>query len=823
MKLATTGPQDSIVSASLTQESARPRIDPVETAALQVKETTMDEIASLEDRWKVLERRSTSSFFLTWPWIGAWLGTHPQPKNVKIFEFRAGGALVGLAILGRATGSRFLARNKLLLHESGTAGLDSICIEGNGILCLPGFEGTAMLSLLRHLKAQPRTDDLVFSGITPNLRKFIADHGGGDWELSVDRADLSPYTDLDDIKSCRIDFLSTRSPSVRGRIRRMLRRASPFTVHRAGTCQQALDYLHILRKFHQARWENRGSRGAFAEPLFTSFHQTLIKKSFESGSIELLLISDGERPVGALYNFIYQGVVHAYQSGFDYSSKHLSPGILCHYLAICHYLERGDVSRYDFLAGDSRYKRNLSTSAYPLEWCRLRRKSTSLAVEKAVRRLKNLTSFWGHTPQVAAKNILAANKNASILIGSEYTSLKVLSLIDTRKVSGPAKGLLQLARHLGTFDIVLEIAVITYEDQRSQAFVEECRQAGIKVHTLQQASFSIPSLVSLYRQYSALITRGNFAILQSHGYKTHLLACLGALRFQLPWISVNHGWTSQDYKVCFYQWLERRLLLFSSSAVAVSRSLHTELKNLRRSRPSIYIPNAVDSTTAPDAAEASASCSEHRAGSSFLLAQLNLPSGAFILGVIGRLSPEKGVADAIQALSLLPNSNVFLLIVGDGPLRADLEALAIASGQRDRVRFLPHQHDLAPLYRALDLIVIPSRSEGLPNVLLEACFFGVPVVATNVGDIPSIVIEDHSGYLCLPANSGALAHAIRKALSSDSARHNCAQRAREIVLKDFQAPERAAAFAAVYRAHAGQRNTGRRFSLRHITSGPPSR
>jgi glycosyltransferase involved in cell wall biosynthesis len=139
--------------------------------------------------------------------------------------------------------------------------------------------------------------------------------------------------------------------------------------------------------------------------------------------------------------------------------------------------------------------------------------------------------------------------------------------------------------------------------------------------------------------------------------------------------------------------------------------------------------------------------------------------GAPLVGAIGRLSPEKGVDVLIEAVSLMPSGSVSVVLAGDGPAREALEQQATALGIRSDIHFLGTVEDVGSLYRQLDLVVLPSRSEGLPNVLLEALSADVPVVATAVGAVPEVLVEEEAGRVVPPGDPRSLAEAIGDALA----------------------------------------------------------
>jgi glycosyltransferase involved in cell wall biosynthesis len=155
--------------------------------------------------------------------------------------------------------------------------------------------------------------------------------------------------------------------------------------------------------------------------------------------------------------------------------------------------------------------------------------------------------------------------------------------------------------------------------------------------------------------------------------------------------------------------------------------------------------------------------------------KLNLRSDAPLILFVGNLLPVKGLDVLIDALGLLVREGKPFRchLIGQGPLRFDLERRAAAAGIGDRVTFIGAvaHASLPDWFRAADLFVLPSRSEGVPNVLLEASACGIPYVASNVGGIPEIA-HTGRGTLVPPCDARALADAIAKALAAPSSEAN---------------------------------------------------
>jgi glycosyltransferase involved in cell wall biosynthesis len=125
-------------------------------------------------------------------------------------------------------------------------------------------------------------------------------------------------------------------------------------------------------------------------------------------------------------------------------------------------------------------------------------------------------------------------------------------------------------------------------------------------------------------------------------------------------------------------------------------------------------------------------------------ARFRLPSDAAVVGCIGSVSAEKRVGLAVDAVAQLPG--VHLLVVGDGPERPEIEVQA-RSVLRERATFTGVLEDVTPAYHAIDALLITSRTEGMPGVVLEAAMSGVPVVSTDVGGLRSMMDSGILGQL----------------------------------------------------------------------------
>lgn len=317
--------------------------------------------------WADLTARCGASFFLTPHWVETWLEVFGEDFDPQLIVLSEGGMPVAACMLVRRLFWRkFVPMRRVYLNCAGEDEADETCIEYNRFLCLRGREPEAAGRLIDWLGAG--WDELVLNGMEsiPSL---------GACGRSESEQKPSHYVDLAALRAAGASYDSVLSGNTRHQIRRSIR----FYEQTYGTAEfeqardqaSALSFLEELAALHQKSWSGRGKPGVFASEKFCRFHRRLI----ERGPVDLLRVRAGRQVVGLLHCFFHGGRVYFYQSGFHYLEDNRGkPGLVTHYMAINHYLaERPDVTEYDFLAGDSRYKRSLAKEHRMLEWAVVQR------------------------------------------------------------------------------------------------------------------------------------------------------------------------------------------------------------------------------------------------------------------------------------------------------------------------------------------------------------------------------------------------------------------------------------------------------------------
>lgn len=297
---------------------------------------------------------------------------------------------------------------------------------------------------------------------------------------------------------------------------------------------------------------------------------------------------------------------------------------------------------------------------------------------------------------------------------------------------------------------------------------------------------------SLVGKLVELCRQRQVAVWHAHDYKTNLLGLL--VRRSIPemkLVTTLHGWVLKTWKTPLYYTLDKFTLRNFDAVIAVSKDLFEQAQRWRVKPERLsLIHNAIDTTDfrrALSPAEARES--------------LGMPTNAFVVGGLGRLSFEKGFDILIRAVDDLiqQGRKVELWIGGEGAERAALEELRKQLGYADTtMRLLGHLPDPRMFLQALDAFVLSSRREGLPNVLLEAMALEVPVVSTQVAGVPSLIDDREHGLLVPVEDPAVIAAAVCRLMDSDELSTSIVDNAKARIRKEFDFGQRMRRVAEVY-------------------------
>jgi glycosyltransferase involved in cell wall biosynthesis len=359
--------------------------------------------------------------------------------------------------------------------------------------------------------------------------------------------------------------------------------------------------------------------------------------------------------------------------------------------------------------------------------------------------------------------------------------VRILAIMEAASVTGPAKNLLSFCRWTQTqAPPGLSLSVATYcrypDDGSGNKFVAVAREAGVPMHVLhERGAFDR----DVWKQMAALVERVQPDLVQTHNVKSHFLWRASGLRPGRKWIAFHHGYTTPTFKMRLYNRLDHWSLRAADRVVTVCQAFAPELmgRGVKRDRIRI-LHNSTESAPVVSAEERDR-----------LRRELRLPADELVMVTIGRLSREKAQGDFVDALARLRTARPELawraVIVGDGPERRNLETQIARLGLDGWVILAGFHARVAPFYGAADLFVLPSLSEGSPNVILEAMSARVPIVATAAGGTPEIVADGESALLVPPGAPPVLATALETALMDRELRFRLAEAAWVRAMTEF--------------------------------------
>ncbi len=353
------------------------------------------------------------------------------------------------------------------------------------------------------------------------------------------------------------------------------------------------------------------------------------------------------------------------------------------------------------------------------------------------------------------------------------TSRVLVHLMASPFFGGPERQVLGMANHL---DRAYRTVFLSFAERGlAEPFLQKARDAGHEALALRH---NAPHFKACAQEITAHLHELKAEILCCHGYKPDLIGLAAAKLARIPVISVSHGWTSATWKVRLNECADRLSLHGMNRIVCVSEGQARKVRACAIPRHKItVIHNAIDRTrfspeTAADPTE---------------LRSLFRGNVSQVVIALGRLSPEKGIGDLIRAATRVVSQrpDVGFVVFGDGPLSGVLKRQIVAANLQQRFILGGFRSDVDRLLPQADLVAIPSYTEGLPNVALEAHAASVPVVGTNVGGIPEVVIDQVTGRLVPAGHYQELGGNILDLLHDHDLRRMMGARGREHIETRF--------------------------------------
>lgn len=388
-------------------------------------------------------------------------------------------------------------------------------------------------------------------------------------------------------------------------------------------------------------------------------------------------------------------------------------------------------------------------------------------------------------------------------------TIKLLAVIEATTVNAVAKNMLEFDRAAREHEqnqpgsTAIEISFVTFDRRRAPTesqnrFVTVAREMGLDVEVIPEvARFDLRVIPKM----RAIVKRHAPDIIVTHQVKSHFLIKLSRLWRQYPWVAFHHGYTTTDRKMRAYNHLDRWSLPSADQVVTVCEAFAQGLRIAGVKRERIRVQHNSIRPQPP--------ASEEEVKN--LRIRLKLAADEHLVLTVGRLSREKAHLDLLAALKHLremkPELKTRLVIVGDGPERAQLEASTDSLGLRAWVVFAGHIDEVQPYYAIADVLALPSHSEGSPYVLLEAMAANLPIVATAVGGVPEMVEDNQTALLVSPNDPVALAEAIARVLIDEQLKRALTSAASKLVSTNHSPETYVRALLEIYRATISTRGS----------------
>lgn len=326
---------------------------------------------------------------------------------------------------------------------------------------------------------------------------------------------------------------------------------------------------------------------------------------------------------------------------------------------------------------------------------------------------------------------------------------KVLHLISSAGLFGAEKVMLQLCKGLSNTDYNPIVGIIANPANLHLPIEHEAVKENLNVKVFNcNGKFNIKTI----KEIRYFIKVNKIDIIHSHGYKSNFYAFVSTFNFMIKRITTCHNWISKTMKKKLYERLDKFLIRKFDRVIVVSDRLEEEVIRNGVARGKIkVIHNGIEVENFEDSG-----CKLQ------IKKTFGIKENELIAGTVGRLTEEKGHIYLIKAFAIITsvNPDIKLLIIGEGPLKKDLESQVKNLDLEGKVIFAGFRSEVQKMLSIMDIFVLPSLDEGMPIALLEAMAAKLPAVVTNVGGVPRIIKNGYSGIAVEPKNVLMLSAAV---------------------------------------------------------------
>jgi len=371
---------------------------------------------------------------------------------------------------------------------------------------------------------------------------------------------------------------------------------------------------------------------------------------------------------------------------------------------------------------------------------------------------------------------------------------RVLHMIASFDVGGTERQAAELLKRLDRERFVVRLAVL----RREGSLYPEVAAYFDEAPEFRLTSFYDVNAARQLLRLRALLLRERIDILHAHDFYAGVLGGAAARLAGVRFLACQRHLRLSDRRL--HKWGTRFIYKMASRLLVNSEAIrdHIQTENSLDMSKIVVIRNGLISADDRDANPGSES--NRRSRRDALRRELGLDTDVKLVGMVARLQPVKGHRHFIEAAAKVARTvtDAHFVLVGDGPLRSEIEEQTVRLGLAGRAHLLGERSDAAQIPAAFDVAVLSSLHEGLPNTVMEAMAAGTPVVATAVGGVTELIEDGVTGYLIPPANAEAMAERLIFALTHPAQRTAHGALGQQVIQERFGMPRMVAAVESLY-------------------------
>lgn len=364
--------------------------------------------------------------------------------------------------------------------------------------------------------------------------------------------------------------------------------------------------------------------------------------------------------------------------------------------------------------------------------------------------------------------------------------INVLQFICPAGMFGAEMWILALAKHLNSEHVYCQLAITHESPSQNIEVFHRYRALGLDAHKVPMTGrFDLRGLMRLVR----LIREMEIDIIHTHGYKSDIIGIIAARLTGIRALATPHGFeNANDFKLQAFIKLGCFALRFFDGVAPLSKELQMDMQRIGVTNHRIHIiQNGVD-VNEIDAER------ENREPGPFK------SEGLKSIGYVGQLAHRKNIDAMLDAFDLLhqKHPNTRLVLVGDGPMRENLQERAKGLSSGGHIQFMGYRKDRLSIVKNLDVFCMTSSLEGIPRCMMEAMALEVPVTAFDIPGVDQLIIDGKTGLLAPLGDVKALVSCWERFLSHEEYRKRIATAGRQHILDYFSAQRMAGQYQELY-------------------------